>query len=166
MVRDSQKAALYAAERECGLGWEQGYQLDLPAAQAFIDRVLARKHIRRMIPVAADVRVRVVDWPRARHGRANADLGRIQAPDGARSEGYLLHELGHILAELSWPSIPIKHGPGFVQIQLILIRNVLGVATHEQLRRAFLRHGVRSRREPIPRTVGLWPGLGIEAAGP
>ena len=137
--RDSQRARLYRAEGEVGIGRRlpsvermQAYVDDLLAADWFTARWGARSF---------EIR------PGFGHRRATADEhGVLQMPTWARTELVLLHEVAHCLT----PATVASHGPEYAGVLVALARRAMSPGTGQALEEAFLRHRVRWTLSAVP----------------
>jgi hypothetical protein len=117
---------VYDAEKASGLHNEK----DLPYTEAvqFIDRVRKRK-------ISTKLHGKPCPMVTMSPGKGGcrglswryADLGKIIAPEGSRGKFYLLHEFAHVIAPRD------GHGVEWRNIQLALVRNVLGVKAWKRL---------------------------------
>jgi putative metallohydrolase (TIGR04338 family) len=168
--RDSQVQRLYAAEKVLRAGmskpvttWKRGASKDerkqmIKDAQAFIDRVMARKYIKRKYPNASRFRIMVRGTKARRQAVAWTVSGTIDLPFNGEwgwHEDVLLHEVAHILDyrdHWRYEEDRAYHDWRFAQIYLDLVRNVMGKEAHDALRKSFKKHRVRYT-EPRKRTM-------------
>ena len=168
--RDSQVNRLYAAEKilRCGLSkpvttWKRGATKDerkkmLKDAQAFVDRVMARKYIKRKYPNASMYRITVRGTKASRRAVAWTVSGTIDLPFNGEwgwHEDVLLHEIAHILDYRDYwrrDGSRAYHDWRFAQIYLDLVRNVMGKEAHDALRKSFKANRVRYT-EPRKRSL-------------
>lgn len=145
--RDSQRAKLYRAEDAVFQKSKPAEYTDLRDVQAYADKVLKSKWVRRTFPHAPYL-VRVVDGRGRRRAAAFRGSNRIAMPRWSRSRWTVLHELAHIFT----PGHFAAHGREYAATYLLLVRHFLGTAAHAELRASFKEHRVKYTKK---RTVTL-----------
>jgi putative metallohydrolase (TIGR04338 family) len=144
--RDSQRARLYRAEDEVGVGRRLS---TVPLLQAYVDALAATSWFEaRWGSRTFDVR------PGHGHRRATAARdGVLQMPRWARTEVVVLHEVAHCLTPVEFPA----HGPEYAGVLLSLVRRAIDPGTGQRLEDAFGRHGVRWTLAAVPLPAGVRP---------
>lgn len=120
----------------------------LAECQKYVDRVLARK---RLVGRMRSVRsITVVDGRGGTSARASDHFGegrKIALPSGMRSELVILHEIAHHVGGLG-----SRHNWQFADAFLALVREMMGVEAHNDLKAEFRQRKVRFRK-PVKRTL-------------
>ena len=138
--RDSQKARLYAAEREALHLRPDNFRVTLDEAQALVNKVLRRlpaDPALTRLSLAGRKVIRVE--PGRNGGMAYGSLIRLGV--WGRRRAVVLHEVAHCVCG-SHPS----HGPDFARIFLKIVRRFWGREAERELRAAFKRHRVKYHR--------------------
>ena len=163
MIRDAQRAKVYAAEEFVRTLFDRtaehgdpvvdffGTRLTLPpearfasvqAVQRYVDEVLSAPAVRRCWPDSGPLRVRSRKGATAAHYQRVDDDATIAVPGGravwALRELVILHEIAHHLEDSDPP-----HGPGFVATLCELTAAVMGPEVAYVLRVVYNKQGVR-----------------------
>lgn len=135
-MRDSQRGKIYKAQAEVGSGKEIP---TVPEIEAYLMKIMATKWWLSRWPHKNNIQVkdgRHCRWARGINGGKSG--GTIILPRWARHERTILHEVAHVLT----PRDTVPHGPEFASIYLGLVTRFMGKAAGENLRLAFVKHGV------------------------
>ena len=161
--RDTQRAKVYAAEEFVRTLFDRadehgnraveffGTQLTLPpegrfasvpAAQRYVDDVLAHPAVRRRWPAAAPLTVRPRRGATAAHYERAGGAATVAVPDRRTSwalrELVVLHEIAHHLTDAEPP-----HGSEFVATFCELAEAVMGPEVAHVLRVVYAKHGAK-----------------------
>lgn len=141
-VRDSRRQKLYDAQREIPDN-STNVLGSVEQTQAFVDKVLSERWFKarwRMggVEVGAGRGAAATSW----HGQR-----RITVGPKARNPLIVLHELAHQIIERATPDgrRMAAHGPEFAYLNLWLYEKVCGRDKANELRAAYVRHGVKYR---------------------
>lgn len=131
--RDSQRAALYAAENFIR---EVRHFPEISNCQRYVDEVLRSRWWKIRYPHIEHVLVRS---GRGQSAIATPGPFTIALPRAMRTDRTMLHELCHFAT----PWRHASHGPEFARIYLQLVRRFIGARSARSLRGAFQIFGVR-----------------------
>jgi len=135
-MRDSQKARLYAAERDA---FDWGQTIPNGELQVWLEKnVLSRAWFRRRYGNQY-IEVSLM------RGGGRGGYGEIRLGREARNEWVMLHELAHNLA-----GVNAGHGPEFAGVYLRLVHHVMGREVAACLRDSYKKHRVRYNMKKWP----------------
>lgn len=158
-ARDTQRSRVYAAENAAFRGYPVASDrlADVESIERFVRDVWSRKRVAASFPsVARWQRAQLAgggllrgSLPTVKDGRgrrrAGATTSFITMPVWSRSKWVVLHELAHVITCREHPSAA-GHGWEYCEVYLRLVRCVLGVEAHKQLKASFKAHRVRFRK--------------------
>lgn len=144
--RDSQRHAVYAAERK--LGWTKDPKIaDINDVRIYIETVMASALWKSRFPKATKL---ILGDGRRRSsacgGPRGDDMISLKLPRAYRAPMIILHEMAHGVQPLesAW------HGPEFCQIYLDLVTEFMGAERADKLRAALYEERVKIR---VPRQL-------------
>lgn len=143
--RDSQRSKLYRAE---SLAKIRGQEFpEVVDVEAYLTKCFSHRWFHRHYPEIRFFDVRDGRRRRAAGGRGVGATCRLWLPRWARSEGVILHELAHGVADITCDyqnnDDMAPHGWQFAEIFLDLVRHFMGAAAGERLRKSFRANRVR-----------------------
>lgn len=137
--RDSQRSKLYAAERATSMAKDRpwGSQPSLFVVDRYVQKILGDAKVRERWP---NTHITVSHGGGRAASRALGSNGRgsIKMITVHRFPLLIIHEVAHVLA----PHHAL-HCWEFAEVYLFLVRRMLGVAAHDELKGSFKKHKVR-----------------------
>jgi putative metallohydrolase (TIGR04338 family) len=139
--RDNQRSKLYKAERATSM-WKNPKRLDtVKDIEKFVERVQARKSLRKRFGYCLGRHVEVLDG-RGRRSACGGSWG-IKMPIWSRNELIVCHELAHTINIRMCGSRVAGHGWQFANIYLQLVQSMMGKDAADELKASFKKHRVR-----------------------
>lgn len=110
--------------------------------QEYIDRMADESWFGEYFPDIAFIEVGASSASSGSCGTSESGgrSGYIELHDAQLSEGYVLHELAHVLARERFGSE--SHDPGFARMYCELVYRKIGTEAWLKLREAFIRHDI------------------------
>jgi putative metallohydrolase (TIGR04338 family) len=146
MAKDPQKQRVYSAERRAGLFHSESVGTSIQDCQAYVDRLLARKGVRKIISSYDNAGARRVlahgitlEVNCGSHATMIFGLPHIRLRKSQFNVGVIIHEISHLI---SWRT-EFGHDATFVKAHLELSQHIVGKVYADRLRASFNIHRVK-----------------------